>query len=202
VKFFICSPSQLTNGTCASGGTFVDVAADEPDGEALTPDPNDPTKANAESDPFTPTGVGTWCWRGEYSGDDFYDPDTDSSTGECFTVTDTSSTRTEQNWRPNDSAIVTSTGGSPVGGSVAFTLYDNGTCTGNVLYTETVPVSGSSPQRVNTTNDGSSATDVLVSASATVSWRAVFTSTDGNVAGSTAPCESTVLTIDNDITNP
>jgi hypothetical protein len=202
VKFFICSPSQLTNGTCATGtGTFVDVGGDEPNGEALTPDPNDPTKANAESDPFTPNVVGTWCWRGEYSGDDFYDPVTDSSAGECFTVTDTSSTLTAQNWRPNDSATVTSTGGSALAGSVAFTLYNNGTCDGTVLYTETVPVSGGSPQTVNTTNDGSSMGDVLVSASATVSWQAVFTSTN-SVEGSTAPCESTVLTIDNDITNP
>jgi len=88
VKFFICSPTQLTNGTCASDGTFVDVGADEPDGEALTPDPNDATKANAESDPFTPDVVGTWCWRGEYSGDDFYDPVADSSTDECFNVVD------------------------------------------------------------------------------------------------------------------
>jgi hypothetical protein len=201
VKFFICSPSELTNGTCATGGTFVDEGGDEPNGEALTPDPNDPTKANAESDPFTPDAVGTWCWRGVYTGDDFYDEVTDSSTGECFTVTDTSSTSTQQNWRPNDSASVASTGGTALAGSVAFTLYDNGTCDGNVLYTETVPVSGASPQTVNTTNDGSSVSDVLVSASATVSWRAVFTSTN-SVEGSTAPCESTVLTIDNDITNP
>jgi hypothetical protein len=96
---------------------------------------------------------------------------------------------------------VTSTGGSALAGSVEFTLYDTGTCTGNVLYTETVPVSGGSPQTVNTTNDGSSMGDVLVSASATVSWQAVFTSTN-SVESSTAPCESTVLTIDNDISNP
>jgi hypothetical protein len=201
VKFFICSPSELTNGTCSSGGTSVDVDGDEPDGEALRPDANDPTKANAESDPFTPNVVGTWCWRGEYSGDDFYDAVSDSRASECFTVTDTSSTPTRQNWRPNDSADIASTGGSALAGSVTFTLYDDGTCTGNVLYTETVPVSGSSPQTVNATNDGSSVGDVLVSASRTVSWRAVFTSTN-SVAGSTAPCESTVLTIDNDITSP
>jgi hypothetical protein len=201
VKFFICSPTELTNGTCATGGTLVDVDGDEPDGEALTPDPDDATKANAESDPFTPDAVGTWCWRGEYSGDDFYDAVADSSTGECFTVTDTSETSTEQNWRPNDSATVMSTGGSPLAGSVAFTLYNNGTCDGTVLYTETRPVSGASPQIVSTTNDGTTPGDPLVSASATVSWRAVFTSTN-SVEGSTAPCESTALTIDNDITNP
>jgi hypothetical protein len=116
-------------------------------------------------------------------------------------VTDTSETSTEQNWRPNDSATVESTGGSPLAGSVVFTLYNNGTCDGTVLYTETRPVSGASPQIVSTTNDGTTPGDPLVSASATVSWRAVFTSTN-SVEGSTAPCESTVLTIDNDITNP
>jgi hypothetical protein len=201
VKFFICSPSQLTNGTCADGtGTFVDVGADEPDGEALTPDPNDSTKANAESDPFTPDVVGTWCWRGEYSGDQFYDPVADSTAGECFTVTDTTSLTTAQDWRPNDSATITSAGGSNLGGSVTFNLYDSDNCTGTVLYTETVdiPAGTASPATVNTTNDGSDPNDYLATADATVSWKAHFDSNDPNVADSTPdPCEKSTLTIVN-----
>jgi hypothetical protein len=200
VKFFICSPSQLTNGTCASGGTFVDVDGDEPDGEALTPDPNDATKANAESDPFTPNAVGKWCWRGEYSGDDFYDPVADSTAGECFTVTDTSSLTTAQNWRPNDSATITSAGGSTLDGNVTFTLYNSADCTGTVLYSETVdiPAGTTSPATKSTSNDGTSPGDYLATANATVSWRAHFASDDPNVGGSTAdPCEVSTLTITN-----
>jgi hypothetical protein len=200
VKFFICSPSQLTNGTCSSGGTFVDVDGDEPDGEPLTPDPNDATKANAESDPFTPNAVGKWCWRGEYSGDDFYDPVADSTAGECFTVTDTSSLTTAQNWRPNDSATITSAGGSTLDGNVTFTLYNSADCTGTVLYSETVdiPAGTTSPATKSTSNDGTSPGDYLATANATVSWRAHFASDDPNVGGSTAdPCEVSTLTITN-----
>jgi hypothetical protein len=201
VKFFICSPSQLTNGTCATGtGTFVDVGGDEPNGEALTPDPNDATKATAQSDPFIPNVVGTWCWRGEYSGDDFYKSVTDSSTGECFTVTDTSSLTTAQNWRPNDSATITSAGGSTLDGSVTFTLYNSADCTGTVLYSETVdiPAGTASPVTKSTSNDGSSAGDYLATADATVSWRAHFDSDDPNVADSTPdPCELSTLDITN-----
>jgi hypothetical protein len=212
VKFFICSPSELTNGTCASGGTFVDVDGDEPDGEELTPDPDDPTKANAESDLFTPDEVGTWCWRGEYSGDDFYNPDTDSSAGECFTVTDITETSTAQNWTPNDSATITSTGDSNLDGTVRFQLYSDGACGANggtVLYQEDVDVpSGTeSPHTVVTSNgDGDPATGLasdevfdVSDSPVNVSWRVTFTSDNTNVAGSTANCEtSTGLTIDDD----
>jgi hypothetical protein len=212
VKFFICSPSELTNGTCATGGTFVDVDGDEPDGEALTPDATDPTKANAESDPFTPDEVGTWCWRGEYSGDDFYDPVADSSTGECFTVTDITETETAQNWTPNDSATITSTGDSNLDGTVRFQLYSDGTCGANggtVLYQEDVdvPLGTTSPHTVVTTNgDGDPATGLasdevfdVSDSPVNVSWRVTFTSDNTNVAGSTASCEtSTGLIIDDD----
>ncbi len=199
VKFYICAPDELTNGACESPdpnnptGTLVST-------ETLTPtaDPND-SVAEAESDAFEPDAVGTWCWRGEYSGDDFYDPDEDATAGECFLVTDTSSVATAQDWRPNDSATVTSAGGSTLNGTVAFTLYDNGTCDGNVLYTESVGITAgtASPATVNTTNDGDSPGDVLVSADATVSWLAVFASNDANVSGNTSGCEKSVLDITN-----
>jgi hypothetical protein len=193
VAFSVCAPSELTNGTCATGGTPV---SENP----LAPDPNDSTKATAESDPFTPDEVGTWCWRGEYSGDDFYDPVTDSSTNECFTVTDTTSLTTAQNWRPNDSATITAAGGSTLDGSVTFRLYDSDSCTGTVLYTETVdiPAGTASPATVSTTNDGSDPNDYLATADATLSWQAHFASDDPNVAPSTNdPCEKSTLTIVN-----
>jgi hypothetical protein len=191
VNFFVCGPLQAGE-LCTTGGTAIGSV----DLSGNTDNP-----VTVQSDTFTPTAVGRYCFRAELVDDPNYDDASDSRENECFTVTDTSETSTEQNWRPNDSATVTSTGGSALAGSVEFTLYDNGTCDGNELYTETVPVSGTSSQTVSTTNDGTTPGDPLVSASATVSWRAVFTSTN-SVEGSTAPCESTVLTIDNDITNP
>ncbi|HEV8361562.1 MAG TPA: Ig-like domain-containing protein, partial [Candidatus Thermoplasmatota archaeon] len=72
VTFYVCSPSQLTNGVCSSGGSLVST-------EALV-------DGAAASDTFTPTSAGTWCFRGEYSGDANYEPSSDSSAGECFTV--------------------------------------------------------------------------------------------------------------------
>lgn len=188
VSFYVCAPDELTNGACESGGTPVST-------NALTPDPNDPSKATAESDPFTPDAVGTWCWRGEYSGDEFYDADTDSSTGECFTVTDTSSVSTAQDWLPNDTATITSAGGSTLDGTVTFNLYDNGTCNGTVLYTQDVdvPAGTASGSSFSTTNES-----VEVSSDATVSWQAVFASDSSGVSGSTGPCETTTLTIANE----
>lgn len=146
---------------------------------------------------FSPTAVGTYTWIAEYSGDG---PNTLGAgpTGcpdanEAVTVTDTSAITTAQEWLPNDSATITSAGGSALDGSVTFTLYDNGTCDGNVLYTEgPITVSGSSPQTESTHN-----TSVTVSATATVSWRAVYTSNNSNVSDSQSNCETTALTITN-----
>jgi hypothetical protein len=187
VKFFICSPSELTNGTCATGGTFVDVGADEPDGEALTPDPNDATKANAVSDPFTPDVVGTWCWRGEYSGDDFYDPVTDSRETECFIVRDVSSITTAQSWLPQDSATVTLASGGTPSGTVVFSLYENGTCSGTAAATFT---DTTIPYETNNLTYRTSST--------IISWSATFTPSDPGVVGSTTTrCERSDLTINN-----
>ena len=94
----------------------------------------------------------------------------------------------------DDSTTVTAAGGSALNGTLVFTLYDSGNCTGTVLYTEpTITLSGAtSPATRSTTN-----TTVKVSASKAVSWRVTFTSTDPNVQGSTSGCETTSLTITN-----
>jgi hypothetical protein len=148
---------------------------------------------------FTPTAVGTYTFVASYSGNS---PNTngagpsacpDSTGTETVLVTDTTGVTTAQNWLPNDSATITSTGGSPLSGSVTFTLYDNGTCNGNVLYAEPAQsISGTSPQTAITHNTG-----VKVSASTTVSWQAVYTSTAANIGGSSSNCETTSLTINN-----
>jgi hypothetical protein len=168
------------------------------------PDVNVSGDGNYSSGSFKPTAVGTYTFVASYSGDS---PNTnaagptacpDTSGTETVLVSDTTTNTTAQTWLPNDSATVTSTGGSALSGSVTFTLYSNGTCTAgtnnaNVLYTETDPVSGASPQTISTQN-----TTKKVTTSQTVSWQAVFSSGSGtNVAGSTSTCETTALTITN-----
>jgi hypothetical protein len=76
---------------------------------------------------------------------------------------------------------------------VAFTLYDNGTCDGNVLYSETVdlPANSASGVTVSTSNETAD-----VDADATVSWRAVY-SGDVEHEGRVSGCEVSVLDITN-----
>jgi hypothetical protein len=82
VNFFVCGPLGSAAG-CATGGTPVGSAPLSP-GSGNT--------ATATSPSFIPTSPGTWCFRAEYSGDTNYSGSSDSSSGECFTVGQASST--------------------------------------------------------------------------------------------------------------
>src|SRR5207248_6035880 len=99
---------------------------------------------------------------------------TNTST-ECFRVRDTSSTTTAQKWLPQDTATVTTAGGTAVSGSVSFSLYETANCTGAVVQTfsdTSAPFETSNQTYYTTTK--------------TISWRATFTPTDPNaVVGST-----------------
>jgi hypothetical protein len=193
VNFFICGP--IATGTCTSGGTAV--GTDKPclpagSGHACL----------AASDPVGSsiiTTVGRYCFRAEYSGDSRYDPSSDSGTleSECFTVTDTSSVTTFQDWLPNDTAEVKSAGGTALSGNVTFTLYDNGTCDGSVKYTESVDVTTgtgtASDETVHTHNTATSSPNFIVTAAnntGAYSWKVTFPGFD-SVTGSSSNCEST-----------
>ncbi len=185
VHFFVCGP--IASGTCATGGTDLGSVGLTSDG-----DPNTFT-SSATSSPFTPTAVGRYCFRGEYSGSSIYDPSSDSGLNECFLVSDTTSATSHQVWLPNDSATITSAHGAPLNGTLSFTLHAGLTCTGTVLraaesFTLTNAVS---PATRSTTNSS-----VTVEATADVSWEVVFASSDPRVSGSTR-CETTSLTITN-----
>jgi hypothetical protein len=192
VAFFVCQPDELdSNGECSDDlGTQVGTP---PEGEDLIPTGN-PSESAADSEEYTPTVIGKHCWRAEYSGDDTYDAtvDFDGAT-ECFTVTDTSSVATQQDWLPNDTARITSAGGSLLSGDVVFELHESADCTGAAVYTETDTLTdASSPAETSTEN-----ADVYT-ADATVSWLVTFTSS--NDVGSADPvCETSTLTIDNDV---
>ena len=141
--------------------------------------------------------AGFYCFRAEWPGDANYPTALKftNQTDECFRVKDTSATTTAQNWLPNDSAHVTTASGNAASGTVTFTLYDNGTCTGNVLATfADRAVDGSGNASTNNTT-----TYVAVSPGATISWRATFNPTDPNaITGSSSHCEQSVLTINDD----
>lgn len=74
VSFYLCSPDtvEANGGNCSAGGTFVGNATLE--------------EGTATSPTAIPDHAGTWCFRGEYEGDETYLPSQDASERECFTV--------------------------------------------------------------------------------------------------------------------
>src|SRR5215831_6715326 len=198
VTFFICNPLQTVAGACPSGGTQV--------GNPVTTQAvggSSPPASFADSDAVTVNMTGTWCFRGVYTpggaNGGNYSGSSDASSGECFTVNDTTSAASQQNWLPNDSTTVTAAHGAPLNGTLSAQLFSDGSCgsgggsaVSGQLYTKTLTNATSAADRTLTTNN----TTFTVSASTAVSWLVTFTSTDGNVTGS-SHCESTSLTITN-----
>jgi hypothetical protein len=191
VKFFICSPTQLDlSGLCSSGGTQVGTPAE---GETLSPI-GITNSSEATSESFTPDAIGKWCWRGEYSGDDDYKPSSDSDESECLNVIQLQpALDTTQTWTVKDSATVTVSGGGDLAGSVTFELHRSATCTdATPILTETKPVSGASPQTVETTPQ------TITVSEPTLYWKVSYTSTNGAHKDIPATCtENSSLTIDN-----
>ena len=110
VAFYECGPTPTpTPCTSASWTVF--------DNEALDGISNPSTAVN--SVPFTPTSAGYWCFAGVYSGDSNYGTSADSTTDECFDVTQAGSTTATT---PTNSTIVlgnTNTDGATVTGAVS-----------------------------------------------------------------------------------
>jgi hypothetical protein len=193
VVFHVCAPNELdASGKCSTGGTLVGSAS----GVALVG--VNSTTAIATSATFAPQTVGTFCWRGDYmpATNSVYASASDFSTGECFTVTDTSSAVSAQTWLPNDSATVSSAGGTALNGTLIVALHESGDCSGAAVagqtYTKTLANATAAADRTLTTTNST----YLVSATKAVSWSVSFTSSDPKVASS-SHCETTSLTIAN-----
>jgi hypothetical protein len=147
---------------------------------------------------FTPTAVGTYHWAAVYSGDP---PNTNgtshnldcSDANEDVVVTPVPSSMTSaQSFIPNDSATVSAPLGGNLTGSVTFQVFESADCSGTAIYSQTVTVSGASPQTVSTTNTTVSTT------AANVSWLVSYDSTNPAQKDIPATClEKTALTIDN-----
>jgi hypothetical protein len=197
VTFFVCNPAQTSGGACpAPNGTQV--------GNPVTTTAvanSSPPASSADSSAITANMTGTWCFRAVYTpggaNGSNYTGSSDATSGECFTVTDTTASTSAQDWLPNDAATVTSANGAPLTGTLTAQLYTGDNCgatsgaaVSGQLYSLTLSGTGSSATL--TTNN----TTFKVTASTSVSWLVTFNSADPNVAGS-VHCESTSLTISN-----
>jgi hypothetical protein len=148
---------------------------------------------------FTPTAPGTYHWAATYTGDS---PNTNgtSHNSDCSDAAEDvvvnpvpSSMTTAQSFIPNDKATVSASAGGNLAGSVTFDVFESNDCSGTALYTETVSVSGASPQTVLTSNTTKSTT------AADVSWRVAYSSTNPGQKSIPASCkEKSALAIDND----
>ncbi|HZM73583.1 MAG TPA: hypothetical protein VFC71_09435 [Candidatus Polarisedimenticolia bacterium] len=208
VSFYLCGPNVAN---CATGGSPVpsDPAAEVTLGACNPVQAGHACATSADVGEMV-TSIGTWCFRAVYTpaADSEYAGLTaeDGSSGECFTVTDTSSGSTSQSWIPNDSATFSSTGGTTLAGSVTFSLYPSGDCSGTAIFVESRTIgTNTGTATVFTTNGdgdttGADADEVfdVGDSPLTVSWKAVFTSTN-SVSGSSADCEASTLTIDDDV---
>jgi hypothetical protein len=185
VEFFVCGPAG-SPPDCSTGGTQV--------GGAVTVTPGDTLVGTATSDPFTPTQVGTYCFRAEYfpaPGSLYSEGEHTDTTLECFTViarpsiTTQLSTSTASIGQPvHDSATLT--GATPdAGGTVTYTVYSDSTCSTQVADAGTKTVTNGSVPDSNS---------VTFNATGTFYWQAVY-SGDSNNLGSTSDCTSETLVI-------
>jgi hypothetical protein len=199
VSFFVCDPTQVSNGACAApNGTQVGNPVTTQAVSGLSP-----PASSATSDAVTVNKTGTWCFRAEYApggaNGSNYTASSDASSGECFTVTDTTASTSAQNWLPNDTATVAPANGAPLNGTLSTQLYTGDSCgvtsgsaVSGQVYQKTLANATSAADRTLTTSNAT----FLVSASTSVSWLVTFTSNDPNVAGS-SHCEVTSLAITN-----
>ena len=119
-----------------------------------------------------------------------------NNSSECFSVQDVATTVTAQDWLPNDTATVTLASGQTPSGTVTFTLYPSANCTGTALATfPDRPLTNGVATTNNTT------TIVLATPNKTISWLAQFNPDDPlGVTAPAAACETSTVTIDDDIT--
>ena len=190
VDFFLCGPNQL-NPVDANGCSVKEndpdtaVGTDKPvSGGTNTTDGISTAQSDNVNTAGSPLAPGTYCFRAEYSGDDNYDPSSETNNNtECFTVSQPTTITTAQSWLPQDSATVTP---ANTAGTVVFSLYENGTCSGTAARTFT---DTSAPFTTDNTT--------YVTTSTTISWSATFDPSGNEDPSTTTRCERSDLTINN-----
>ena len=162
---------------------------------------------------FTPTAPGVYHWKASYGGDSPNTNSADTNSGCTDTNEDVTvrqiptEIKTKQSWIPNDTATISATTGNlAAGGTVAFSLYGNATCSGTALYSETKTLSGGSPtEQVGTSNVGGVSgftistdyTDAAGSTKGKFSWKVVYTPAAGDTShtGKQSACDAENHTI-------
>ncbi len=184
VDFFLCQPSDVTAGGCeGSAGTKIGAT------KALS-------SGSATSDSTGTTNTpGKYCWRAVYSGDTNYNGSNHTnSTTECFTVAKLNSstvtaihdashgtvTSVNVGSTVHDSATVSGSGATPTG-SVVFSWFLNGACTG-------APAATSSSQTLTGGTVDATGFAFTVNTSGSRSFQAIYGG-DALYNGSTGDCE-------------
>jgi hypothetical protein len=165
---------------------------------------------------FTPSAPGQYVFVAAYAGDlpnTLGIPATACSaapSSEKVTVEQIpTNIKTRQSWIPNDTATVSAASGNlAAGGSVAFSLYDNATCSGTALFSQSRPIAGGNPtEEVSTTNTTTfnittGYTDAAGSVKGVYSWKVVYTPAAADTAHtgkqSTCNAEHFSITYTND----
>jgi uncharacterized repeat protein (TIGR01451 family) len=170
VKFFVCGPANA-NPDCTSGGTQL--------GNPVTI-----AAGQATSDSLTPVATGHYCFRAEYTPDQFapYSPSNHSDTTlECFSVTAQTALNTNAggpftigvDGTVALSDVATLSGGtSDATGTITFKLYSDDSCQTQVGSDVTATVN-------NGANDKNyTSPTITVVAAGTYHWVASFSSDD------------------------
>src|SRR5207247_4594539 len=141
-----------------------------------TPRPTDATpgvsrtRSRPVDTPGSPLAPGYYCFRAEAHTTNSDNPASyTDTTNECFRVKETTTTTTAQDWLPNDTATVLKSNNAAASGTVTFSLYENGTCTGTAAH-QFAGIALGSDGKARTNNT------TIYTASQTISWRVAFTS--------------------------
>ena len=190
VTFYLC-PAATPDCTSPQVGSAVTLS--NADCDPVSPNSTDGKSCAKSATTTAPTTPGKYCFRAVADLTNYGDPDAyTDTTNECFTVAQLpTSISTAQKWTPQDSATVTP---AAAAGTVVFSLYENGTCTGPAVdtYTDT-----SAPYETNNTTHTYAANQII-------SWSATFTPTDTATyqSSTTTRCERSDLTINNSAAIP
>lgn len=187
VDFYLCKSTTSTLTSCdPTGANATQIGGDVAVSNSATTATSGSTQVN---------DAGSYCWAAKFTGTSPTNlPSATSTTGECFTVTAPTSIATNPWFYPQDRATISASSGGDLAGSVSFKLFDNSAdCTANsdtvgtggLLYQESDPVSGASPQTVDTTN---SSYRVTSSTANNLYWRVTYASTNSNQTNSSSVC--------------
>jgi hypothetical protein len=197
VSFSLCGPGASAAPNCTTGGTPVGSAVTLTNADCSPTSSSDTDgkrcAVSAAVNGSTALAPGFYCFRASADLTNYNDPaEFTNTTTECFRVADTTTTTTAQRWLPNDEATVLKGTGGAATGSVTFTLYPTANCTGT-------PITTFGPITLDSTGKALTNNTTYYTTNTTISWRVAFTSSNANVGDSTSHCETSSVTINNDI---